>query len=209
MTGAGRRRVRRYVQGPGSSRARRIVVRLWWRARASSRMLVPSRKWAYRIRSMSTTLINLSSSAAAASITGTVLMAGGSRWSSFSRSFRPWVGPFHAVTRTGSSTSLCGSRTRPANRRCCNPSSTRSRAGWSPPPRTSRCTRRSVAVAAAPRRGWYPGAWGSPKPVLAAPAVSRPYTARHSVRRIPCDPNARADRDALPDVVAAAPGPTG
>lgn len=73
MTGAGRRLVRRYVQGPESSRARRIVVRLWWRVRASSRMLDPSRKWAYRIRSISTTLINLSSRTAAASITGTVL----------------------------------------------------------------------------------------------------------------------------------------
>lgn len=46
MTGAGRRRVRRYVQGTGSSRARRIVVRLLWRARASSRMLDASRRWA-------------------------------------------------------------------------------------------------------------------------------------------------------------------
>ncbi len=53
--------------GPG------IVVRLWWKARASSRMRDPSRKWAYRIRSISTILINLSSRTATASITGTVL----------------------------------------------------------------------------------------------------------------------------------------
>jgi hypothetical protein len=59
--------------GALSSSARRIVVRLWWKARASSRMLDPSRKWAYRIRSISSILINLSSRTAAALNTGTVL----------------------------------------------------------------------------------------------------------------------------------------
>jgi hypothetical protein len=55
----------------------RRAVRLWWKARASSRMLDPSRKWAYRIRSISTILINLSSRTAAASTTGTVLVGWG------------------------------------------------------------------------------------------------------------------------------------
>src|ERR1035441_6850266 len=34
-------------------------------------------------------------------------MAGASRWSCFRRSFRPWVGPFHAITRTRSISTPC------------------------------------------------------------------------------------------------------
>ena len=45
--------------------------------RTRPQMFDPSRKWAYRIRSMSTILINLSSRAAAALNTGTVLAGWG------------------------------------------------------------------------------------------------------------------------------------
>ena len=45
----------RPLQGPGPASAHRTVRRLWWNVRASSLMLMPSRKWAHRIRSISVT----------------------------------------------------------------------------------------------------------------------------------------------------------
>ena len=57
ITGLLRGRARRYVHGPGSSSARRTVLRLLWKVLANSRTVTPSWKCAHRIRSISATLV--------------------------------------------------------------------------------------------------------------------------------------------------------